>query len=234
MITARMAQAAPVTITIDGNYNPGTGNGNASIRFQNDSSAAIDGRVIIVITEDSLFYPAPNGAMWHCHVPRDYLPDNNGTIVSMPAGNYVDVNQSFSIDPIWNDDQCKLIAFIQNDVMQADSTKEIWQGAIVDILEIGIEEREAASAPFIVKHFPNPARNIVNFCFQVSIGTEYRIDLYDITGRKIRAIQGIAVNEKIIQNWDLRNSEGEKADPGIYLFRIVCAHDVMSGKVVVE
>ncbi len=144
-IISRMNQPSPVAITMRGSYNPGNGTGTIMVKFRNDSTSVLTGRVIIVLTEDSLFYVGPNLDSIHNHVARDYLPDDNGSVISIPAGDSVSIIEPFAIDSAWNEDYCGIIAWIQNDSAYADSTREIWQGGIIEVTQlIGIEDQ-----PFI-------------------------------------------------------------------------------------
>lgn len=215
MITGRMAMDAPVTIAMWGNYTPSTGEGTVNVYLQNDSSAAIDSRVIIVITEDSLFYMAPNGVNWHNHVPRDYLPDHNGSLVSIPPGNYAIVTQPFTINSIWNDNYCTILAWIQNDSMQVDTTMEIWQGGMKKVTELGIEEvnKDVKSSQVLV--MPNPCVGETKFFFDLPAGFEYTISIYDVSGRLIRIFDRLIDNQATM-TWDCRDETGKKVSSGIY------------------
>jgi hypothetical protein len=234
LITARMAMPAPVTIAMWGDYTPGTGQGTVNVYLQNDSTATINGRVIIVITEDSLFYMAPNGVDWHNHVPRDYLPDHNGTMVSISAGNYEIVTQPFAINSRWNDNYCKILVWIQNDSMQVDSTKEIWQGAIKKVTELGIEETcfDLVDAQFSLN--PNPCRDRVEFAVKLPAGTEYRVTIYDILGRQVKGLKGIAAGKNTIVDWDLITNNGKKVGSGVYLYEFIADAKRISGKLIVK
>lgn len=234
MITGRMAMDAPVTISMWGDYTPSTGEGTVNVYLQNDSSAAIDGRVVVVITEDSLYYVAPNGVEWHNHVPRDYLPDHNGTLVSIPAGDYAIVTEPFTIDPAWNDNYCTILAWIQDDTMQVDSTKEIWQGAMKKVTGLGIEETyiEGASSQFSLS--PNPCCDRVEFAINLPAGTEYRVRIYDILGRQVRGLVGVSIGKHMIVEWDLSTNNGKKVGTGVYLYEFVTDAIRTSGKIVVK
>jgi hypothetical protein len=95
-----MNQASPVTITMWGNYNPDGDTGTVYAQFRNDSVATIDGCVICTITEDSIYYFTPY-IEWHNQILRDYLPDHDGVIVSIPPGDSVILNQPFTIEQNW-------------------------------------------------------------------------------------------------------------------------------------
>jgi len=75
LLADRMNVPSPFTITMWGDWNPGSGTGTINAQFQNDSTDALAGRVLFVITEDSINYAGPNGDAWHNQVARDYIPD---------------------------------------------------------------------------------------------------------------------------------------------------------------
>ncbi len=230
-IVTRMNQPAPVSITLDGEYTPGNNSGTIYATFRNDSSATINGRVIIVITEDSLFYLAPNGTMWHNNVPRDYFPDHNGTTVSIPAGDSVTITMPFTTHPNWDKTHCKIKMWIQNDVMQPDSTKEIWQGAMVNLLELGISENSSQRIDKSnINVTPNPCSHASGVCFRLPCTTNYEISIFDCTGRKIKYLTGNADFVK----WDTRDSRGNLSNPGVYFYRYVSTNLVKTGKIVIE
>ena len=96
MIVNRINQPAPVAESLWGMYIPGRGDGTVYAQFRNDSSASITGRVYFVIVEDSCYYVAPNGDVWHNDVARDYLPDQLGETVTIAAGDSVTFSRSFT------------------------------------------------------------------------------------------------------------------------------------------
>ncbi len=234
MITGRMAMPAPVTITMWGDYTPSTGEGTVNVHLQNDSTATINGRVIVVITEDSLYYMAPNGVNWHNHVPRDYLPDHNGSLVSIPPGNYAIVTQPFTINSIWNDNYCTILAWIQNDSMQVDTTMEIWQGGMKKVTELGIEEVNTDVKSSQVLVMPNPCVGETRFVFELPAGLEYTIAIYDVSGRHIRVLERISPGERAAVQWDVRDSKGQAMSSGVYFYEFTSQLVNTSGKIVVR
>lgn len=229
-----MSLAAPVTIAMWGEYTPGTGQGTVNVYLQNDSTATIDGRVIIVITEDSLFYVAPNGVTWHNHVPRDYLPDHNGTMVSIQASDYEIVTQPFTINSLWNDNYCTILAWIQNDSMQVDSTKEIWQGAMKKVTELGIEEQNSSIGNNRLSVNPNPCNDRVAFAFNLPHGTEFKIVVYDVLGRQVKNFEGVSSGKHMIIDWDLLDNRGSCINSGVYLYELISSERRTSGKIIIK
>jgi hypothetical protein len=234
MITSRMSEPSPVTIRFWGDYTPTDGSGTVYAQFRNDSTATINGFVILVITEDSVFYPAPNGNMWHSNIPRDYLPDHNGIPISIPAGDSVVVSQSFTIDAVWNDAMCEILTWVQDTVMQADSTYEIWQGGLVPVTQLSVEERvNRGIAAAIISAAPNPCYDHAAFSIALPVGSDYTITIFDISGRPVSYLHGTARQAYEQQVWDCTDVHGAHVASGIYFYQLASPSVTARGKVVV-
>jgi hypothetical protein len=236
-INTRMNIPSPVTITMWGDWWPAAGTGTIYAQFRNDSTATLTGNVLFVATEDSIIIRnVPNGDTMHNHVARDYLPTNTGEIVSVPAGDSITLSRTFALQPTWKPDMIEFVTWIQDlNMNPEDSTIEIWQGGILDIDELGIEEygnNEIAQAHIIP--IPNPAVNATRFSFTLPDRTTYRIAFYDVSGRKIKTLTGIASGNEESVEWNLRNEQGTRVSAGVYLYRFESSEIETTGKVVVR
>ena len=236
MIASRLNQPAPVTIEIDGNYSPGSNSGTVYAKIRNDSTATINGRVLIVITEDSLFYPAPNGVMIHCNVPRDYIPDDSGTTVIIGPGDSVLVTQPITTDASWVDNRLHLLVWIQNDVMLPDSTKEIWQGSVTKLVELGIADsgNKTVDTRTRIQAQPNPCVRGTDFVFNLASGQTYSIRIFDLTGREINILSGFGTGKTQHLAWNLKDDTGYPVTAGVYLYRFETNSRALFGKIVVR
>jgi hypothetical protein len=235
MITNRMNVPSPVTITMWGDWWPTQGTGTIYAQFRNDTTETLNGNVLFVMTEDSIHISAPNGDQWHNHVARDYLPTQVGEIVSIPAGDSITLSRTFALQPTWNQDMIEFVTWLQDLSMQPDSTIEIWQGGILDIDELGIEEyghNEIVQTRIVPN--PNPAVTGTRFSFTLPDGDIYQITFYDISGRKIRTLTGIASGNEENIEWNLRNEQGARVSAGVYLYRFESSDIGNTGKVVVR
>jgi len=234
-ITNRMAISSPVTITMWGDWWPSQGTGTIYAQFRNDSTDALTGNVLFVVTEDSCYYPAPNGDQWHNHVARDYIPNHIGDLYTIPAGDSITVSKTFTLGATWNPEKIKFVTFIQDTRMQADTVIEIWQGGILDIAELGVEEfGNTTIAAANITAIPNPCTDGTRFSFTLSSGNRYQIAFYDITGRKIQTIHGIASGNEDNVEWNLRDEKGVRVSAGVYLYRFESEKINTTGKVVVR
>lgn len=235
-ITTRMAIPAPVTITMWGDYSSVDGTGTINVQFRNDSTSSITGRVIMVVTEDSIFQIAPNNDSLHNHVARDYLPDDSGSVITIQAGDSVIVSESFTIPGSWDEDLCEIYTWIQNDSVYVDSTKEIWQGCMIKVTElIGVNEekpREIIANDIYLK--PNPCVSGAEFSFTLASLEQYSIEIFDITGRCIKVIRGTATGNREKAMWDRKDSSGFPVNPGVYFYLFTGGVYKKSGKIIVR
>jgi hypothetical protein len=183
-----------------------------------------------VITEDSLYYSGPNGDVWHNHVARDYVPTHTGTYVTIPPGDSITVTQPFTTQTSWQEDMIEIVAWLQT-----DGTRYMWQGAKISLLNIGVKEHEevVVSAKKICPA-PNPCVNNTVFSFQLPAGVDYRIEIYDVTGRSIQTMRGSASGAAESVRWNCDNRAHEKVNAGVYLYKFVSEVTNTSGKIIVE
>ena len=235
-IVARMAQPAPVTITMWGHYVAADDTGRIYAQFRNDSSATISGHAYFVLTEDSLYRATSNGDLWHNHVPRDYIPNHLGVAVSVPAGDSVILDQPLSFDPSWQRHMCEIVTWIQDDNLQPDSTKEVWQGGILKVTDLADIEEEISDEVVLsdVTVMPNPCVSSTAFTFKISAGSAYTITVYDVTGRVVRTIHGNATTGSETVLWNLSDNSGDVVSSGVYFYDFAAAGLRTNGKVVVR
>ena len=236
LVQGRMGVDAPITITMWGDWIPAQGTGTIYAQFRNDTTEAINGLAYFVVTEDSIYQPTPNGDQWHNHVARDYLPTHSGESVSLPAGDSITLSRSFTLATAWNPDMIEFVAWIQNPTMNpTDSLKEIWQGGKLDIAELGIDEYGKWNiAGMNITPTPNPCVNSTRFSFTLPSGERYQINFYDITGRQIRTLSGVASGSEQTVEWNLRNTEDVRITSGVYLYRFESSNIYTTGKIIVR
>jgi hypothetical protein len=231
-----MGNTSKFTLTTWGIYSTFRGSGTIYAKYRNDSTASVTGRIRFVLTEDSLYYAAPNGDTWHNHVARDFLPDTGGTQVTLAAGDSVTVSRSFTIDAAWNQNKCKIITWIQSNTRLADSTVDVWQSGVKNVMDmlVDVEETRLTELRPPVVLAPNPCVREAKLSFALYQGLPYALDIFDITGRRVGTLSGIAAGNQETVTWDLRNDAGARVAPGVYFYRFDSARLKTSGKIVVE
>ena len=235
LISLRAMVQSPITARMWGNYNSTTRTGTINARFISDSVSLgpLQGKVLFCITEDSLYYSSPNGDLWHNHVARDYIPDHIGTSVSLAYNDSVTVTQPFTIGANWVDTRCEIVAMIQNPVVNG-LNKDIWQGAKIKLynLTIGIDEAQKGliQTSYQVNVMPNPCINEARFAFTLPSATHYNISFFDVSGRAVKTLNGIASGRKELISCNLK----DVVSSGIYFYQFESNVTNTSGKIIVK
>lgn len=235
LIVSKMNVTSKCTVTKWGYYNT-RGSGRLYVKIRNDSTGTMRGRIRFVLTEDSLYYAAPNGDNWHNHVARDYLPDTSGTLATLAPNDSITTFRDFTVQAGWNANRCKIVVWYQKDSAYADSTKPVYQAGLQKVtdLPVAIEEDNSAAATSPVTIAPNPCLEGTRFRFQIPLGSGYRIRIFDITGRPVRELNGTARSQTETAAWDRRDERGETVSSGVYLYRFDSSTLQASGKIVVR
>lgn len=228
-VAAQISAPTPVQITLLGEYDQLTRNGTIKALIQNDSTDEIAARVSVVITEDSIYYIAPNGDQWHNHVCRDYIPNQYGTVLTIPAGGMDSVTQPFTIASNWNEERCKIVVYAQSTTMlPADSSYPAFQGAEVRVLDlVGVEEAGALRVenPSLLVT-PNPSKGKAHFQFNTTDRVPYELDVFATDGRLVERFSGVVGGVMHLKT--TRSLAG-----GVYLYRLTVQNKSYHGKLVV-
>jgi len=230
LISNRINQPSPITESIWGEYNTMTGNGTIYARFQNDSNATINANVLFVVTENNILIHTPNGDSVHNYVARAYVPSYSGSPVTINIGAAVTVNYPFTISASWNVHNIDIIAMIQNPVA-VGTTKEVLQARKISILSLpGVEEsnNNIPIKPSVVTVAPNPSVNGTKFAFSLPHGTAYKITIFDVMGRTIKTLNGIASGANELVQWH------PNVQAGVYLYRFESSVTNTNGKIIVK
>jgi hypothetical protein len=241
-IVNRMNKPATVTIRMTGFYNTGNGSGSITGVYRNDSSAAITGQVMFVITEDSVYYMDSLGGQakqWHNHTPRDYIPGPLGTIFTIPPGDSVIYTQPFTISLPVRYQYCSIVTYIQDTVLGPDLvTKNIYQGGKVKIAQlVGTAEDRIRTDPVAhdLQVVPNPCARQAEFIVDIPSTGPFTISIYNIAGNLVRRLTGTGTaGRKQFLFWDLKDEHG-KSGSGVYfyVFKIPTAAAI-TGKIIIK
>jgi hypothetical protein len=180
-----------------------------------------------VITEDSLYYTGPNGDPLHNNVCRDYVPNQNGTTLTLGPGARDTVTVSYALQPSWVEDKVKLVVYLQNMTVQSDSSMPCYQGVVANVLDfaVGVEESKLLAARDLrVQVSPNPCRTGCEFTLSGAAARGARIAVYSPDGRLVSNVQ-TAGNRA---SWSRAG-----LSRGIYLYRVNAGTATAEGKLVV-
>lgn len=126
-ISQRLTVPSPLTITITCTYDTVSNNGTVNASITNTSTGTVSGTLQFAVVENNIPY-SWYGLTTVEHVCRDMLPDANGEAVSIPVGGNIVKSRNFTLDATWNEQNCKIVAFVQG------STKEIYQAAEIGVV----------------------------------------------------------------------------------------------------
>ncbi|MDP4282391.1 MAG: T9SS type A sorting domain-containing protein [Bacteroidota bacterium] len=124
---SRLSVPSPLTIGIDGTNSGSTYNIILSLhKVGTINSSSL--KAHLVLTESHI-----NQSWQSCmtelnFVERMMVPDQNGTNISFASSDMIFVPLTFTKNSSWVNSNCQLVAFVQD-----DNTKEIFQGAVIDL-----------------------------------------------------------------------------------------------------
>jgi thiol-disulfide isomerase/thioredoxin len=123
----RIDDPSPIDIDLTCTYDSDSNTGVVTAKITNFSGDTIDGVIHFVIVEDDIDYYW-QGMDKLNFVARDMLPDASGETVSLPPGDSLITSRDFTISSNWNEDNCRIVVFVQG------SYREIYQGAEIGVI----------------------------------------------------------------------------------------------------
>ena len=153
LIRERALIDGPLNIRLEGDYTTPP-NGTVSVLAEAvDSISFTDLRLFVVITEDGIFWPAPNGVQIHEQTMRDMIPGATGDPVTLVSpGDFVERDYDFTIGGSWEDDSCNVVVFVQDYL-----TKEILHSTTSRITALAMQVNDVGPTALL-----NPGDSV--FC----------------------------------------------------------------------
>ncbi|MCX6842457.1 MAG: Omp28-related outer membrane protein [candidate division WOR-3 bacterium] len=225
-----------VSLALSGEYNRSARTGTLTAVIHNAATSSLDAALLVAITEDSIYYVGSNGDTWQNHVLRDYVPDQNGTTISIPSGAYDTVTINYALDSTWVEHFTKVVAYVQSSSTQPDSSRPCYQAQAAPVLSfVGTAEPRIPESFYdnaTVAVGPNPCRANAQFRFTGRAGRGYRLDIYSRDGRLVRELAGTINPGMNTLAWDRTDVRGRKVAGGVYGFRLVSTGTSAPGKLV--
>jgi hypothetical protein len=84
-----------------------------------------------------------------------------------------------------------------------------------------VDENDARVLPedyLVLEAYPNPFNSSVNLRIESALDTEYTLEIFDITGRRIGSFDKAEGGHEV--TWDGRNDFGERVSSGVYFARV--------------
>jgi hypothetical protein len=207
-------------------YDSTSRSGQVQVEYYNSGADTIKAAVQFAITEDSCYYLGSNGDAWHNGVLRDYVPNQNGTPVTIAPGAADTVTLSYTLGPSWVQENVKLVLYLQNMTVQPDSSMPCYQGIANRVLAFaGVQEPGLFSAGDLrVQVGPNPCRTGCEFNLSGAAAYGARIALYSPDGRLVSNVQTAGNRASWSRNGVAR---------GVYMYRVISGTATAQGKLVV-
>jgi len=209
-------------ITLNGSFDEGARTGELDVSIYAEGAVTLnDLRVRIALTEDSLYFNAPNHTLWHNCTMRDMIPSATGITLNINQGETVELSEEFSVPSPLVIDRCKLIVWVQAD----QSNLEVLQAAQVEIgdLMTSIDD-DLADLPAnfqLDQNYPNPFNANTTIGYTIQNGGEASLAIYDLAGRKVADFLNgnqSAGNYQVI--WDGTDNYGQVVSSGVYFYRL--------------
>lgn len=89
-----------------------------------------DLRILVVLTESNIYWPAPNGVEWHQQVMRDMIPSSSGDTLTIQEGQTRERYYNFIVDEELEDTNCELVVLVQD----FGGTKVVLQAAKIRVV----------------------------------------------------------------------------------------------------
>jgi plastocyanin len=94
----------------------------------------------------------------------------------------------------------------------------------VDVIPVGVEEGKSGaptSGLAMMQNQPNPFSNKTLVAFQLPKTGPVSLEVYDLLGNRVTSlVQGTLQAGAHEVNWDGRNTQGVRAAPGVYFYRL--------------
>ncbi|MBL0309941.1 MAG: T9SS type A sorting domain-containing protein [Bacteroidetes bacterium] len=175
-----------------------------AVIIQTDAHGYTTLNLFAVITEDTIFYNAPNGENVHYDVFHRQLFPGNGLSFTVPQniGDSVVITSTFLPDPLWNRNRINVIGMIQTMpskyIVQSAIQHSITEPVIsTSIGEVGTKE--------LFRFFPNPANREIYF----QNSEEKNIEIYNTAGQLVKGYTEVQ-----------RTLNVEALPEGVYFLRI--------------
>ena len=174
----------------------------------------------IALTESNIYWPAPNGLVWHHQTMRLMVPYSTGVYIDIDNGDVDDRTQNFYCPSPLVPENCELVVWVQS-----DQNREVLQTAVISIPELGqVSVDDEASMPGkfkLAQNYPNPfnAGTVIDYIIEDESCVV--LSVYDLGGKKIstlvNSIQTPGHHQVV---WNGIDSDNNEVASGVYFYRL--------------
>ncbi len=237
LVTKQIAVPAGLEIQINGSLTSDNDTLNLDFNITNIDTISYSGFFHAILTEDEIYWKAPNGQQIHDFVPRIWWPNATGSEIIISQGNTETLNANWIIDQSWVVGNLSIVAFVQDDFLQPDSTLEIHQGAKVKVTQLttGIKDNSGNLIQDfqLYQNFPNPFNPQTTIDYYLTKKSQVSLKIYNLSGQEVKSLVGDIQNPgKYSIVWDGRNNFGENVSTGVYLYMLQAGNKIQSRKMI--
>ena len=219
VIWNRSTIESPFELTLNGSFDETTRTGEVTATIYAELDPGLTNiRLRIALIENEIYYPAPNGAVWHHQTFRDMIPNTYGQPFSISQGETLVYSFDIEAPSPLVLENCQLVAFIQ-----CDANREVLQGARSDLLGLVSSVDEDIDLPEVFglsQNYPNPFNADTQIGF-ISEGGDVKLEVYDLTGALVKTLVDGSLdagNHSII--WDGSDNNGNLISSGVYFYKL--------------
>lgn len=237
LVAQRLAMPAGLEIQINGSLSSKNDTLNLEFRITNTDTISYSGFFHATLTEDGIAWSAPNGQQIHDFIPRIWWPNAAGSEIAISPGETEKLNANWIINKNWVIKTLSIVAFVQDDFLQPDSTLEIHQGAKVKVtrLTTGIEDSysDIIQDFQLYQNFPNPFNPETTIDYYLTKNSPISLKIYNLQGQEVKSLVSDIQNPgKYSIVWDGRDNFGENIAAGVYLYMLKAGNQVQSRKMI--
>ena len=216
-IQSRRSIESPLVITLGGSFNSNTRDGVLDITIYAESEITLSGlHVRIALCEDSLYYQASNGTLWHNYTMRDMIPSATGEVLNISQGETVELSQEFSAPDPLDLDFCYLVVWVQAD----QSDYEVLQAAKIGLgdFQTSIDD-ELVGRPISLQlnqNYPNPFNAHTTINYALPKPSYVTIEVFDLLGRKVETL----VDERQHAGYHQATWNADDFSSGVYFYKL--------------
>jgi len=220
LINARYTEDSPLDIELSGRFEPGDESGSLDIVIHAEDEIRWQGlKVRVALTEDSVYYQAPNGTLYHNFTMRDMIPGSDGTAIEIAQDETEYLSFDFDCAEPINWQRSKLVVWVQADVTE----KEVLQTAVIGLTELNITSLDEQTAlpeiTELAQNFPNPFNSNTVIEYSLKSQSEVHLSIYNILGKRVTELVNQAQqpgNYSVI--WNGLDTSGKEVAGGVYFY----------------